>query len=115
MERIYNVLRKITMFVILFIVAFALYFPVQDLYGNENIHGRSVHDTHTHVKASAVKKTSHSVSKHFNSGKIVMVLFGFTCLLILRVPKPRLPYRPIILLRLRLLILSPIKFTSTFV
>lgn len=115
MKRIYNVSRNITMFAILFIIAFALYFPVQDQYGNENVQGRSVHDTHTHVKASAVKKTNHSVSKHFNSGKIVMILFGFTCLLMLRVPKPRLPYRPIILLRLRLLFLSPIKFTSTYV
>ena len=115
MERIYNVLRNITMFGIMLITAFALYFPVQDQYVNENIQGRSVHDTHKHVKASAVQKTSHSVSKLIASGKIFIVLFAFTSLLILRVPRPRLPYRPVILLRLRLLILSPIKFTSTFV
>ncbi|SMF88911.1 hypothetical protein SAMN05661091_4448 [Paenibacillus uliginis N3/975] len=115
MERIYNVLRNITMFGIMFLTAFVLYFPVQDQYVNENIQGRSVHETYTHVKASAVHKTAPSSSKLIAAGKIFIVLFCFTSLLILRVPRPRLPYLPVILLRLRLLILSPIKFTSTFV
>ncbi|WP_054955516.1 hypothetical protein [Paenibacillus dakarensis] len=110
MERIYKVLRNITMFVIMFVISLALYLPVEDQYGNENVSGRSVHEPHKHVKIPVVKKNFHSLSKL----AIVIVLFGLTGLTVLRIPKPHPPYHPTILLRLHLLFLSPIKYTSKF-
>ncbi|KKO51227.1 hypothetical protein XI25_27360 [Paenibacillus sp. DMB20] len=100
---------------ILFLLVFPFSIPVEDPYANQNGSGKSVHDPHHRVKASAVQKTSHSASKHLSASKIIIVLFCTAAVMTLPVPGYRLTYRPVILLRLRLLMLFPIKFTSTFV
>lgn len=111
----YNIFKKIAMFGILFVLVFAFSIPVEDPYANENGSGKSVHDSHHPVKASAVHKISHSASKHLSANKVITVLFCTAAVMMIPVPGHRLPYRSLIILRLRLLMLFPIKFTSTFV
>lgn len=115
LERVYNIFRNFTCIGLLFILAVALYIPVEDQYGNENNSARSIHEKHKHAKAPAVQKPVHSSAKHAAAGKVITVLFSSAAILMLPVPLRWYPFRSTILRKLSLLLLSPLKFTSNYV
>ncbi|PAD80229.1 hypothetical protein CHH75_02835 [Paenibacillus sp. 7541] len=114
MERILKTARWLWMFGLVLITAFALYFPSQEQYKDEHADLRYVFKPDIHHNA-AVLKPSHILSKLKVASSLLPAFLTTSAVLILRTPKFRLPYRSIIPLRLRLLLLFPIKYTSIFV
>ncbi|EGG36091.1 hypothetical protein HMPREF9412_0968 [Paenibacillus sp. HGF5] len=102
------------MLVLVLVTAFALYIPVQEYYSNETQDERYVYKHDHHLKA-AVLKHSQILSKLKAAGNTIALFLLMSAIVMQQAPKTRLPYRPIIPLRLRLLVLFPIKFTSKFV
>lgn len=114
MNRFLKTARIVWMLVLVLVTAFALYIPVQEYYSNEIEDDRYVYKNDHHLKA-AVLKHSQILSKLKAAGNTLPLFLMISAVLLQQAPKTRLPYRPIIPLRLRLLLLFPIKYTSKFV
>ncbi|CAM3687689.1 MULTISPECIES: hypothetical protein [Paenibacillus] len=114
MERFLKPVKMIWMLLLVLITAFALYIPVQEYYTDETVDERYVYKHSMHPKAAALKH-SQILSKLKVAGSSKSVFFMLSAVLMQRIPKIRLPYRPIIPRRLRLMVLFPIKYTSVYV
>ncbi|MDR9854924.1 hypothetical protein RJP21_15020 [Paenibacillus sp. VCA1] len=76
----------------------------------EAVHGRIDPQT-----KPAVRKNPSLLQRLILLASALPVLFVIPLLLLLRFPKPRPPFSPIILIRKRYLLLLPVKFTSNYV
>jgi|GEM_PF-1464872 len=114
MERFLKPVKMIWMLLLVLITAFALYIPVQEYYTDETVDERYVYKHSMHPKAAALKH-SKILSKLKVAGSSKSVFLMLSAALMQRIPKIRLPYRPIIPRRLRLMVLFPIKYTSVYV
>lgn len=113
-NRFLKTAKILWMLVLVLVTAFALYIPVQEYSSSETHDERYVYKHDLHLKV-AVLKHSQILSKLKAAGNTLPLFLLMSAVLMLQAPKTRLPYRPIIPLRLRLLLLFPIKYTSKFV
>ncbi|WP_036716696.1 hypothetical protein [Paenibacillus sp. JCM 10914] len=106
--------RSLWIMMLVLITAFALYIPVQEYYGSESMDERYLHKGYLHFNVAVLKNTQNH-SKPKSAGTSVPLYLMMSVVVLQQIPRKRLPYRPIIPLRLRLLLLYPIKYTSKFV
>jgi len=93
-----------------FPVSFEEEIPPTNNTETETVHGRIDPQT-----KPAVRKNPSLLQRLIMLASALPIVFVIPLLLLLRIPKPRLPFSPIILVRKRYLLLLPVKFTSSYV
>lgn len=115
MQRLLKTARITGMLVLMLVTALAIHIPFQEYYNSETLDERPAYKDGLLLKATVLKQ-SQMVTKVKATGNSLPLLFlMMSAALLQQTLKSRLPYRSIIPLRLRLLLLFPIKFTSKFV
>ncbi|MGN7356488.1 hypothetical protein ACTHPF_03920 [Paenibacillus sp. SAF-054] len=81
-------------------------------YGSET---ETVHNRIDPQSKPLTRKTPSFIQRLIIMATALPLIFVMPLLLLLRIPKPRLPFIPYILIRKKYLMLLPIKFTSSYV
>ncbi|MWV42994.1 hypothetical protein GRF59_05075 [Paenibacillus sp. HJL G12] len=93
-------------------------FPVsfeEEVTSTYNSETETVHSRLDPQGKPLARKTPSFLQRLLLMASALPLLFVMPLLLVLRIPKPRLPFVPFILIRKKYLLLLPIKFTSSYV